>query len=78
MSDDADRSHCVLRNEEGQYSLWPSFSEVPAGWSLQYGPDEKAACLAYVEQNWTDMRPLSLVHQMDARRKEISQSAKGD
>jgi len=63
--DDEAGSFRVLRNDEGQYSLWPDFIEIPAGWFAKHGPDTKAACLAYIEQNWTDMRPNSLVLSME-------------
>lgn len=54
----------VLVNNEGQHSLWPSFIHVPPGWRIVHGPDTRAACLQYVERNWTDMRPASLVRSM--------------
>ncbi|MCX4830338.1 MbtH family protein [Streptomyces sp. NBC_01016] len=57
-------SYYVLVNDEGQHSLWPAFAEVPAGWLTVHGEDTRAACLEYVEQNWIDMRPLSLVRAM--------------
>ncbi|WP_282689669.1 MULTISPECIES: MbtH family protein [unclassified Streptomyces] len=57
-------SYYVLVNEEGQHSLWPAFAEIPAGWTTVHGEDTRAACLEYVEQNWVDMRPLSLVRAM--------------
>lgn len=57
--DDPKTRHLVLVNHEGQHSLWPSFAETPAGWKEVYGPDERAACLDYVERNWTDLAPLS-------------------
>lgn len=50
----------VLVNEEQQHSLWPAFAEVPAGWRKVFGEESREACLAYVETNWTDMRPLSI------------------
>lgn len=50
----------VLVNDEGQHSLWPSFADVPAGWTTRFGPDTRDACAAYVEEHWTDLRPLSL------------------
>ena len=53
----------VLVNEENQHSLWPSFAEVPAGWRSVFGEDTRDACLAYVEEHWTDLRPASLVAQ---------------
>ncbi|MFJ7626671.1 MbtH family protein [Streptomyces sp. NPDC097595] len=51
----------VLVNDEGQHSLWPSFAEVPAGWATALEESDRAAALAYIEANWTDMRPKSLV-----------------
>lgn len=60
--EDDDSQYFVLVNEEGQHSLWPSFIDVPAGWTVQYGADGRQACLDYVTENWTDMRPLSLIN----------------
>jgi MbtH protein len=56
-----DGSFYVLVNDEGQHSLWPSFVDVPAGWKIVHGADTRTVCLDYIEKNWTDMRPLSLV-----------------
>ena len=53
-------TYLVLVNAEGQHSLWPSFADVPAGWTARFGPDAREACVAYVERHWTDLRPLSL------------------
>ncbi|MGC4746984.1 MbtH family protein [Micromonospora sp. DT201] len=64
--DDNDAEFFVLVNEEGQHSLWPVFADVPAGWSVVFGKDSRQACLDYVEANWTDMRPKSLVDAMEA------------
>ena len=63
--EDEDGTYLVLVNDEGQHSLWPQFADVPAGWEVAHGPDGRAACLEYVEANWTDLRPLSLVRAMD-------------
>lgn len=54
----------ALVNDEGQYSLWPSYAEVPAGWTVAHGEDTRQACLDFIEENWTDMRPRSLVEDM--------------
>ncbi|MFF4160350.1 MbtH family protein [Streptomyces sp. NPDC001678] len=59
--DDPEGTFLVLVNDEGQHSLWPSFSDVPAGWAIARGPGTRAEALAHVEENWTDMRPKSLV-----------------
>ncbi|MBM7168685.1 MbtH family protein [Streptomyces sp. G44] len=56
-----DGTFLVLVNDEGQHSLWPSFAEVPAGWTVALGPTDRRTCLAHVEEHWTDMRPLSLM-----------------
>lgn len=50
----------VISNDEEQYSLWPDFQPVPAGWVVRHGPDSRAACLEFVERHWTDMRPRSV------------------
>ncbi|ODU06959.1 MAG: antibiotic synthesis protein MbtH [Pseudonocardia sp. SCN 72-86] len=62
--DDEDGSFYALINDEGQYSLWPVFAEVPAGWRIVHGEAPRQSCLDHIEANWTDMRPLSLVEQM--------------
>lgn len=58
--DDKNATFLVLVNEEGQHSLWPSFIEVPAGWQVALAATDRAACSAFIEANWTDMRPRSL------------------
>ena len=56
----------VLINEEEQYSLWPSFKAVPGGWRKAKEEEmTKEEAKAYVDEVWTDMRPLSLRKQMD-------------
>ncbi len=59
--EDADGRFQVLRNAEGQYSLWPAFAEVPAGWTVAHPEDTRQACLDHIEAHWTDMRPQSLI-----------------
>ena len=56
----------VLINDEGQHSLWPVFADVPKGWEVIFGEDGRQACLDFIEKNWTDMRPKSLIRQMEA------------
>ena len=57
----------ALRNHELQYSLWQANIDVPAGWDIVFGPETKEACLAHIEAEWTDMRPLSLRQRMDGQ-----------
>lgn len=62
--EDPEGRYFVLVNDEGQYSLWPSFAEVPAGWEVVLPENDRQTCLDYIEKNWTDMRPKSLIRQM--------------
>ncbi|MFI0445803.1 MbtH family protein [Actinomadura sp. 6N118] len=64
--EDAEGRYYVLVNHEGQHSLWPTFAEIPNGWTVAFGEDSRDACLAYVEENWTDLRPTSLIEAMNA------------
>lgn len=59
--DNPDGSFLVLVNDEDQHSLWPAFAEVPAGWRTVHGAADRASCVDYVNEHWTDLRPLSLV-----------------
>ncbi|GAA0430825.1 protein mbtH [Actinoplanes capillaceus] len=63
--EDDDATYLVLVNDENQHSLWPSFAEIPAGWTVAHPEDSRANCLEYVEKTWTDMRPASLIRAMD-------------
>ncbi|MER8232743.1 MbtH family protein [Streptomyces sp. NPDC101490] len=61
--DDADGTFHVVVNDEGQHALWPTFADVPAGWEVVLEAAGRSDALAYVEQNWTDIRPKSLLAQ---------------
>lgn len=63
--EDPNGTFLVVVNDENQHSLWPEFAEIPAGWRSVHGPAERQTCLDYVEKNWTDMRPLSLIKAME-------------
>jgi MbtH protein len=55
----------VVVNHEEQYSIWPAHREIPLGWRDAGKSGLKAECLDYIEEVWTDMRPLSLRQQME-------------
>ncbi|MER5716475.1 MbtH family NRPS accessory protein [Streptomyces sp. NPDC002132] len=50
----------VVVNHEEQYSIWPLDADIPVGWRAVGKEGTKEECLAYVDEVWTDMRPLSL------------------
>jgi MbtH protein len=64
--EDENGTYKVLTKDEGQHSLWPDFIDIPAGWTSVHGPVSRQACLDYVNQHWTDMRPKSLMDSMNA------------
>ena len=55
----------VVVNDEEQYSIWPDYKEIPQGWRAVGKSGAKAECLEYINDVWTDMRPLSLRREMD-------------
>jgi MbtH protein len=60
-SDSEDKTiYKVLLNHEEQYSIWPERLENPLGWKDAGKKGTKKECLAYIDEVWTDMRPLSL------------------
>lgn len=64
----------VLVNDEDQHSLWPTFADVPDGWSVVF-EGSRAEALEYVEQHWLDMRPKTLRMQMADERVPQAQVA---
>lgn len=50
----------VVVNDEGQYSIWPSYKTIPNGWRVDGKRGLKAECLAHIDETWTDMKPISL------------------
>jgi MbtH protein len=69
-TDEDEIEYRVVVNHEEQYSIWRADRENPAGWRDAGKQGRKAECLAYIEQVWTDMRPLSL-------RKAMAEDQKG-
>jgi len=75
------RIYDVVMNHEEQYSIWLKGKEIPAGWVAVGKSGMKPECLAYIDEVWTDMRPLSLRKHMEAfeaqRAAQIPPSAVG-
>ena len=62
--DDTIIYHIVVNHEE-QYSIWPSYKEMPGVWRVAGKSGGKDECLAYIKEIWTDMRSLSLRKHME-------------
>ena len=60
-----DTIYMAVVNHEEQYSIWPENRELPLGWSDAGKHGTKAEVLAWIEEVWTDMRPLSLRKRME-------------
>jgi yersiniabactin nonribosomal peptide synthetase len=60
MASTANSDFTVVRNDEEQYSIWPAGQDVPPGWAEAGKRGPEGECLAYIDQVWTDLRPLSL------------------
>ncbi|MFG2126905.1 MbtH family protein [Streptomyces sp. NPDC048751] len=58
--EDENGVYLVLINDEGQHSVWPSFAALPKGWTVVLNEASRQECIDYVNEHWTDMRPLSL------------------
>ncbi|OKH57102.1 MbtH family protein [Scytonema sp. HK-05] len=55
----------VVVNHEQQYSIWFADRENALGWTDAGKTGTKSECLGYIKEVWTEMRPLSLRHQME-------------
>ena len=72
--DEDDRIYQVVINHEEQYSIWLADREPPAGWRPEGPRGPKSECIRYIDEVWTDMRPLSLRKQMEAAKEQASSS----
>ncbi|MFH0133439.1 MbtH family protein [Variovorax sp. VaC1] len=74
--DREDETFIVLVNHEDQYSIWPHWKAVPAGWTAVDGiKGDKKTVLAHVEGAWTDMRPRSLRDWMREQKQQAGSAA---
>ena len=65
MDNEDTRIYRVVINHVEQYSIWPADRELPLGWEDAGFSGHKDACLAHIQEVWTDMRPLSLRKRME-------------
>ena len=61
---DSMTTYKVVVNHEEQYSIWPADRENAPGWKDAGKRGTKEECLEWIEEVWTDMRPLSLRRRM--------------
>lgn len=73
-----DSIYKVVVNHEEQYSIWWADRELPLGWAEVGKEGTKQECLDYIEEVWTDMRPLSLRKKMEEMEAEAAKAAKSN
>uniref|UniRef100_A0AAU2UZL1 MbtH family protein n=1 Tax=Streptomyces sp. NBC_00003 TaxID=2903608 RepID=A0AAU2UZL1_9ACTN len=57
--DDAEGSYYALLDGQGHHSLWPSFADIPAGWTVAYGPAGRQVCLDHINDSRPGPRPAT-------------------
>ncbi|WP_143663328.1 cytochrome P450, partial [Streptomyces bobili] len=82
MTNPFDRPDCdylVLVDDRRQHSLWPSALDVPAGWTVAFGPAGRPDCLEFTATARPDPRPASAcpVGHRPARPAPVSPDASG-
>jgi MbtH protein len=70
--DDDNRQYKVVVNHEEQYSIWFADRQNALGWKDVVKVGTKKECLEYIDEVWTDMRPLSLRKHMEQFEKQKS------
>lgn len=61
--------YTVVRNAQDQYSIWAQDRALPAGWEATGFTGAKEACLAHIDEVWTDLRPRDVREADGAGRK---------
>jgi MbtH protein len=64
--------YMVVINVEEQYSIWPLHRELPAGWKDVGVQGPEAHCLAYIDEVWTDITPLSVRQSLQERGQSLT------
>jgi MbtH protein len=65
FEDDDTRQYEVVRNDMGQYSIWPVGTQVPVGWEQIGQSGLKQECLDHVKQVWTDLSVVAVLGRDD-------------
>ncbi len=42
----------VVKNQLGEYSIWPKAKAIPEGWENQGVEGNKQECLDYIKEKW--------------------------
>ena len=67
MTQSIETTYQVVISDEGRYSIWPNYKQIPWGWRADGTTGTRQVCLDHIAEVWTDMRPLSLQKAMSAQ-----------
>ncbi|AFJ46485.1 MbtH family protein [Shimwellia blattae] len=55
--DDPNGQFYILMNTSGEYSLWPDYCPLPAGWNKVCEPQPQALCVSWLAGHWQALTP---------------------
>ncbi|MEM6451438.1 MAG: MbtH family NRPS accessory protein [Cyanobacteria bacterium P01_D01_bin.105] len=64
MTNSTETTYQVVISDEGRYSIWPNYKQIPWGWRADGIIGNRKVCLDHIAEVWTDMRPLRLQQAM--------------
>ncbi len=59
--------YAVIINHEEQFAIWPNDVDLPKYWKALKVKGNLDMCTEYIEEVWTDMRPLSLRNRLKSQ-----------
>ena len=65
--DDPQGAFYILRNGQGQFSLWPQQCALPAGWDIVCQPQSQASCQQWLEAHWRTLTPANFTQLQEAQ-----------
>ncbi|HHV7381159.1 MbtH family protein [Escherichia fergusonii] len=65
--DDPQGVFYILRNAQGQFSLWPQQCALPAGWDVVCQPQLQASCQQWLDAHWRTLTPANFIQQQEAQ-----------
>ena len=57
----------VVIDRDNRHSVWPADREPPLGWAVTGFSGRREACVAHIEQVWTDPLPARWRAELDRR-----------
>lgn len=65
--DDPQGVFYILRNAQGQFSLWPQQCALSAGWDIVCQPQSQESCQQWLEAHWRTLTPANFTQLQEAQ-----------